>query len=149
MSSAVDDYTYLRNFHYSVQSDKVQETQWLWQQDSNGGTYESGKLTFDLSQFANNGIKSYQDWARAHLVIPLVATINADAVGINRCDFGVTLKPSFVNVINSAVLEVNNKVLMNSNNYSNIPAYFTQLTSCSLDDQNARSYFRLRRFRYT
>ena len=59
MSSAVDDYTYLRNFHYSVQSDKVQETQWLWQQDSNGGTYESGKLTFDLSQFANNGIKSY------------------------------------------------------------------------------------------
>jgi len=143
MSSAVDDYTYLRNFHYSVQSDKVQETQWLWQQDSNGGTYESGKLTFDLSQFANNGIKSYQDWARAHLVIPLVATINADAVGINRCDFGVTLKPSFVNVINSAVLEVNNKVLMNSNNYSNIPAYFTQLTSCSLDDQNARSYLGL------
>jgi hypothetical protein len=144
MSSAVDDYTYLRNFHYSVQSDKVQETQWLWQQDTNSGNYDSGKLTFDLSQFANNGASTYQDWSRAHLVIPLVATINCDgAIGMDRSDFAVSMKPSYVNLINSVVLEVNNKVMMNSSNFSNIPAYFNQVVSSSRDDLNAKSYLGL------
>lgn len=143
MSSAVDDYTYLRNFHYSVQSDKVQETQWLWQQDTNSGNYDSGKLTFDLSQFANNGASTYQDWSRAHLVIPLVATLNGSADSLTRSDFAVSMKPSYVNLINSVVLEVNNKVMMNSNNYSNIPAYFNQVVSSSRDDLNAKSYLGL------
>lgn len=143
MSSAVDDYTYLRNFHYSVQSDKIQETQWLWQQDTNSGNYDSGKLTFDLSQFANNGASTYQDWSRAHLVIPLVATLNGSADSLTRSDFAVSMKPSYVNLINSVVLEVNNKVMMNSNNYSNIPAYFNQVVSSSRDDLNAKSYLGL------
>lgn len=143
MSSAVDDYTFLRNEHYSVQPDYVTETQWLYQNDTNGGVYDGGKLTFDLSKLANNGMMNYQDWSRSHLVIPLVATLNADAVGVDRNDFAVTLKNSHVHLVNSATILVNNKPITNPVNYRNLPIYFTQLNSAGVNDLNARSYLGL------
>ena len=81
--SAADDYTFLKNFHHSVPSDKVVETVWQYQSDSTNN-YDNGKLEFDLSQFANNGVSNWQDWARALLVIPLVITINTTTTKIAK-----------------------------------------------------------------
>ncbi len=144
MSSAVDDFAFLKNYHHSVNSDKVNSTQWYWQQDtSSGASYDSGKVVFDLSQFSNMGSSSYIDWARANLVIPLVATMNTSGAnpGINRSDFALSLKRSFAgSLINQVTLEVNNKIIMNTSNYQNIPAYFSEITSMCVDDKNCRSY---------
>jgi len=144
MSSAVDDFAFLKNYHHSVNSDKVNSTQWYWQQDtSSGASYDSGKVVFDLSQFSNMGSSSYIDWARANLVIPLVATMNTSGAnaGLNRSDFALSLKRSFAgSLINQVTLEVNNKIIMNSSNYQNIPAYFSEITAMGVDDKNCRSY---------
>jgi hypothetical protein len=146
MSNAVDDYTFLKNFHHSLPSDKVLDTTWMYQNDSTN-TYDGGRLEFDLSQFANNGTTNYQDWARALLVIPLVITINTstNATGptgglASRSDIAVALKSSFVNLINNVLLLVNTRSFTSNNPLQNIPAYFTQLVSASQDDLKNKSY---------
>ena len=146
--SAADDYTFLKNFHHSVPSDKVVETVWQYQSDSTNN-YDNGKLEFDLSQFANNGVSNWQDWARALLVIPLVITINTTTSATptgglqGRNDLAVALKASFVNLIDKALLLVNSKSFTNANPLNNVPAFFTQLVSASQDDLKNKSYLGL------
>jgi hypothetical protein len=41
-------------------ADKVVETTWMYQNDTQNGNYDSGKIEFDLSQFANNGTTKNQ-----------------------------------------------------------------------------------------
>ena len=145
MTSAVDDYTFLKNFHHSVPSDKILETNWMYQNDISN-SYDGGKISFDLSQFANNGTTNWQDWNRSLLVIPLVITLNCSdtAVGLaGRSDLALALKTSFVNMINNVVLTINGKAMINSNNFTNIPAYFNQLVSASQDDLKNKSYLGL------
>lgn len=144
-NNAADDYAFLKNFHYSMPSDKVVETTWMYQNDTQNGNYDSGKIEFDLSQFANNGTTNWQDWSRALLVIPLVITLNNNnSVGLSdRSDLAVALKRSYLHLINSVLLLVNNNSFTNNTQFQNIPAHFTQLVSASQDDLKNKSYYGL------
>jgi hypothetical protein len=73
---------------------------------------------------------------QSHIAIPLVLNVNLSTACAGSVEnvFAASLKNSFLQLINSISLEINNCSVVNLTNLSNIACTFQTLTSASLED---------------
>ena len=112
--------------------------QFTWIGDSNGTSYPSGQIVFDLAGLSNSG--KFIDWQQTNLVIPLVLNINATAGGAGGFGanpenvFAASFKNGWHHLINSMSVEITNNQVVNLTSFSNLDVNFRLLTKACYDD---------------
>ena len=113
--------------------------QFTWIGDSNGTSYPSGQIVFDLAGLSNSG--KFIDWSQTNLVIPLVLNVqNTSAVaggfGANVIEnaFCASFKNGFHHLIHSMSVEITNNQVVSLTPFSNLDINFRLLTKSCYDD---------------
>lgn len=107
-----------------------------WVIDSNGGSYNSGQIQFDLSTFANSN--KYMDLRSATLIIPIVLNITStQALGsiTNENAFALSLKNGVYQIINSMSVILSNNEIIPVQSFQNMLINYKILSKFSTNDE--------------
>ena len=134
---SMDSSFYDNGIHPYVDETEFSSKQWIYGLDQNSGVYSNGQVQFDLSTLSN--AKGYLNWSEGYIVLPVVmqttvAINGAAAVGLAQADLGAALKNGFYQLINSCVVRVGDKDLVNLTQYTNMFINYKVLTSMSVSD---------------
>lgn len=107
--------------------EQFQSKQWIFQNDQNGGVYNS-QISIDATSFANSG--RWINWSEAILTIPLVFgyKTSQDSTA-HEAALGVGLKSGFHHLIHSFELQFGNTSVQQLTSFTNMFASFKMLTS--------------------
>jgi hypothetical protein len=108
--------------------------------DNNQGSYQSGQVTFDLQQFANNS--RYVSWKESHLAIPLVLNLNSpngrfrngDNEDLMENHFACSLKNGVHQLIHSCQIKLTNNEIISTTNFKNLEVNYKLLTEMNQTD---------------
>ena len=103
-----------------------------WIPDNNGSTY-NGQITFDLSNLGQSS--KWLNYQEAYIEIPYIvsAKSTADLSNVITND-AITLKDGYHQLIDSLLIEVNGKSVVQVQNFTNVHTHFKMLTTSSYND---------------
>lgn len=117
---------------------------WINILDNMNQNYSSNQSVIDTSQLSNSN--KYMSYREAYLLVPMLLTItNQSATGANNgnfapitpatsCDYSISLKSWFGNIIHSFTLDYNGVTVIQQTPYINMVNCFKLLTSFSWND---------------
>jgi len=117
---------------------------WVNILDNMNQNYSSNQSVIDTSQLSNSN--KYMSYREAYLLVPMVLTITnqtatgADNAGLSpataatSCDYAISLKSWFGNIIHSFTLDYNGVTVIQQTPYINMVNCFRLLTSLSWGD---------------
>ena len=116
----------------------MQNRQYTWIPDSNGGSYAAGsQIVIDGSPLANSG--KYFSAANSFIQIPLVMTLQSVVGNLNNItsenNFALSLKNGYHQLVHSMSVEISNNSVVSTTSYTNMHINYKLLTSMSLDDE--------------
>ena len=116
----------------------MQNRQYTWIPDSNGGSYAAGsQVVIDGSPLANSG--KYFSAANSFIQIPLVMTLQSVVGNLNNVtsenDFALSLKNGYHQLVHSMSVEISNNSVVSTTSYTNMHINYKLLTTMSLDDE--------------
>ena len=115
----------------------MQNRQYTWIPDRNGGSYAAGsQIVIDGSPLANSG-KYFS--AVSFIQIPLVMTLQSVVGNLNNIssenDFTLNLKNGYHQLVHSMSVEISNNSVVSTTSYTNMHINYKLLTSMSPDDE--------------
>ena len=116
----------------------MQNRQYTWIPDSNGGSYAAGsQIVIDGSPHANSG--KYFSAANSFIQIPLVMTLQSVVGNLNNItsenDFALSLKNGYHQLVHSMSVEISNNSVVSTTSYTNMHINYKLLTTMSVDDE--------------
>jgi len=106
-----DQYTYEESFKGdSYFTETYKDKQYIYIQDSNGGTYSGNQVIFDLSQFFNAG--KFVNSQEGFIVLPIIlslTTVGGNGIAAGGCDLAMCVKSGYWNFIQSIQVNYRNQ----------------------------------------
>ena len=135
-----DEYVFSSASNDSETGFEFLNKQYNYISDSNGNSYNSGQIQFDLANFSNSG--RYFNFKESTLVIPLVLAMkNTPAAGgskfltsNNENAFSMSLKNGVHQIINSISLQLSNNEIVTIQPFQNLLINYKILSSFSTND---------------
>ena len=131
-----DEYVFETSTATQENSFEFMKKDLMWAADNNQGSYQSGQITFDLQQFANNS--KYINWQESFLAIPLVLNLHSNNLfsADDECVFAASLKNGVHQLIHSAQIKLTNNDVQSTVNYKNMHINYELL--CTLNENDVK-----------
>lgn len=105
--------------------------------DSQGGSYNSGQISFDLNAITSSS--SFLDWQSSYLTIPIEASLDVSTTTWTAAmenQFALSLKNSNLCLINGMTVTLANQQVVTLQQLSQIPIIYKLLTQFNANDQD-------------
>jgi hypothetical protein len=135
--SAGDNFIFNSSLQSEIDGQEFISKKWLQINDQNNGSYGT-QIIFDLQSLANSG--RWQSLQEGIMLVPLVVQLTSatssslPSASPTLANYVWALKNSYISLINSITIEMNNNNVVNQTQLINIYKNFEYLTSFSQDD---------------
>ena len=111
---------------------EMDNKEFVWVPDSNGSSY-NGQLVFDLSSLGQTN--KWLNYSEAYIMVPYVVSVKADTDLTGKLNKdSIVLKCGFHQLIDNISVEINQKTVVQVQNFTNLHTQFKLLTTSSYND---------------